>query len=144
MLAFRRNLQQVPANKKLNVDGLVDLYEDSRKLTPSAGCSFLCVCFLMVDTYCSRRLRVYNKQCQPLGLNNRPIWKPENCTLALSNIIRFSAAPIENRSQTEGKVFTRRIYLCLRPAEGTDINLKFTLAITGTKEVSQIKFYQGQ
>ena len=34
----------------------VDLFEDDRKVTPSAGCSFLYVCFLMVGTYCNWRL----------------------------------------------------------------------------------------
>ena len=56
----------------------VDLFEDDRKVTPSAGCSFLYVYFLMVETYCNLELRVYNKQCQPLGHNNRPLWNPEN------------------------------------------------------------------
>ena len=72
----------------------VNLFEDDRKVTPSAGCSFLYVCFLMVGTYCNWRLTVYNKQCQPLGHNNRALWNPENYTLALSSIIRFSAAPV--------------------------------------------------
>ena len=58
-----------------------DLFEDDRKVTPSAGCSFLYVCFLMVGTYCNWGLTVYNKQCQPLG--HRPLWNPENYTLAL-------------------------------------------------------------
>ena len=34
--------------------------------------------------------------------------------------------------QSEGKVFTIGNYLCVRPAEGTDINLKFNWTITGT------------
>ena len=72
----------------------VDLFEDDRKVTPSAGCSFLYVCFSMVGTYCNWGLTVHNKQCQPLGHNNRPLWNPENYTLALSNIIRFSTAPV--------------------------------------------------
>ena len=65
----------------------VDVFEDDRKVTPSAGCSFLYACFLMVGTYYNWGLRVYNKQCQPLGHNNRPLWNPENYTLALSSII---------------------------------------------------------
>ena len=48
------------------------------------------VCFLMVGTYCSWGLTVYNKQCQTLGHNNRPLWNPENYTLTLSSIIGFS------------------------------------------------------
>ena len=71
----------------------VDLFEDNRKVTPSAGCSFL-----IVGTYCNWGLAVYNKQCQPLGHNNRPLWNPENYTLALSSIIRFSPAPVYNCS----------------------------------------------
>ena len=39
----------------------VNLFEDNRKVTPNAGCSFLYVCFLMVGTYCNWRLTVYNK-----------------------------------------------------------------------------------
>ena len=31
----------------------VDLFEDDRKVTPNASCSFLYVCFLMVGTYCN-------------------------------------------------------------------------------------------
>ena len=69
----------------------VDLFEDDRKVTPSAGCSFL---FLMVGTYCNWRLTDYNKQSQPLGHNNRPLWNPENYILALSSIISFSTAPV--------------------------------------------------
>ena len=45
----------------------VDLFENDRNVTPSAGCSFLYVCFLMVGTYCNWGLTVYNKQCLPLG-----------------------------------------------------------------------------
>ena len=40
----------------------VDLFEDDRKVTSSAGCSFLNVCFLMVGTYCNWGLTVYNTQ----------------------------------------------------------------------------------
>ena len=76
----------------------VNLYENDRKLTPSAGYSFLCVRFLMVGTYCNWGLRVHNKQCQPLGHNNRPVWNTENYTLALSSTKGFSAGPIENCS----------------------------------------------
>ena len=76
----------------------VDLFEDDRKVTPSAGCSFLYVCFLMVGTYCNWGLTVYNKQCQPLGHNNMPLWNPENYTLALSSIIGFSTAAVYNCS----------------------------------------------
>ena len=76
----------------------VDLFEDDRKVTPSAGSSFLYVCFLMVGTYCNFGLRIYNKQRQPLGNNNRPLWNPENYTLAQSSIIGFSAAPVQNCS----------------------------------------------
>ena len=72
----------------------VDLFEDDRKVTPSAGCSFLYVCFLMVGTYCNWGLTVYNKLCLPLGKNNRPLWNPENYTLVLSSIIGFSTAPV--------------------------------------------------
>ena len=46
--------------------------------------------------------------------------------------------------QSEGNVVTRRNYLFARPEEGTDINLKFVWAITGTKELGPIKFCQGQ
>ena len=105
MLTLIGNLQQIPPpNRKLNVCGsgwLVcpeDLFENNRKVTPSAGCRFLFVCFLMVGTYCNWGLRVYNKQCQPLGHNNRPVWNPENYTLALSSIIGFSTAPVQNCS----------------------------------------------
>ena len=112
----------------------VDLFEDDRKVTPSAGCSFLFVCFLMVGTYCNWRLTVYDKQCQPLEHNNRPLWNPENYTLHLSTIAQ----------QSEGNIFTRRNYLCARPEEGTNINLKFIWAINGTKELGPIKFCQGQ
>ena len=31
----------------------VDLFEDDRKVTQSAGCCFLYVCLLMVGTYCN-------------------------------------------------------------------------------------------
>ena len=122
----------------------VDLFEDDRKMTPSADCSFLYVCCLMVGTYCNWGLTVYNKQCQPLGHNNRPLWNPENYTLALSSIIRFSTAPAYIAQQSEGNIFTRRNYLCARPEEGTNINLKSIWAITGTKELGPIKFCQGQ
>ena len=37
----------------------VDLFEDDRKVTPSAGCSFLYVCLLMVGTYCNWGFTVY-------------------------------------------------------------------------------------
>ena len=79
----------------------VDLFEDDRKVTPSAGCSFLyvCLCFFMVGTYCNWGLMVYNKQCQPLGHNNGALnWNPENYTLALSSLIGFSTAPVQNCS----------------------------------------------
>ena len=76
----------------------VDLFEDDRKVTPSADCSFLYVCFLMVATYCNWGLRIYNKQCSPLGHNNGPLWNPETYTLALSSIIGFSTAPVQNCS----------------------------------------------
>ena len=76
----------------------VDLFEDDRKVTPSAGCNFFYVCFLMVGTYCNWGLTVYSKQCRPLGHNNRPLWNPENYTLALSSIIGFSTAPVYNCS----------------------------------------------
>ena len=39
--------------------------------------------------------------------------------------------------QSEGNVFTRRNYLCARRKEGTDVNLKFIWAITGTEELAQ-------
>ena len=103
----------------------VDLFEDDRKVTPSAGCSFLYVCFLMVGTYCNWGLTVYNKQCQPLE---------HGFQLHLSTIAQ----------QSEGNIFTKRNYLCARPEEGTNINLKFVWAITGTKELGPIKFCQGQ
>ena len=35
-------------------------------------------------------------------------------------------------------------YLCARPEEGTNMNLKFVWAVTGTKELGPIKFCQGQ
>ena len=57
----------------------VDLFEDDRKVTPSAGCSFLYVYFLVVGTYCNWGLTVCNKQCQPLG--HRP--------LGIQNIIHW-------------------------------------------------------
>ena len=76
----------------------VDLFENNRKVTPSARCSFIYVCFLMVGTYCNWGLRVYNKQCPPLGHNSRPLLNPENYTLALSSIIGFSTAPVQNCS----------------------------------------------
>ena len=98
----------------------------------------------MVGTYCSWGLRVYNKQCQSLGHNNRPVWNPENYTLALRSIIDFQLHLSRIAQQSEGNVFTRRSYLCVRQAEGTDINQKFVLAITGTKELCPIKFCQGQ
>ena len=76
----------------------VDLFEDDRNVTLNAGCSFSYVWFLMVGMYCNWRLTVYNKQCQPLGHNNRPLWNLENYTLALSSIIGFSTAPVQNCS----------------------------------------------
>ena len=122
----------------------VDLFEDDRKVTPSAGCSFLYVCFLMVGIYCNWGLTVYNKQCQPLGHNNMPLWNPENYTLALSSIIRFQLHLSTIAQQSEGNIFTKRNYLCARPEEGTNVNLKLVWAITGTKKLGPIKFCQGQ
>ena len=84
----------------------VDLSEDDRKVTPSAGCSFLYVCFLKVAIY-NWGLRIYNKQCQPLGHNNRPLWNPENYTLALSSIIGFSTAPVQNCSAKWGQTISQ-------------------------------------
>ena len=37
----------------------VHVFEDERKVTPSVGCSFLYVCFLMVGTYCNWGLTIY-------------------------------------------------------------------------------------
>ena len=88
----------------------------------------------MVGTYCNWGLRVYNKQCQLLGHNNLPVWNPENYTLALSSIIGFSTELFRIAQQSDSNLFTRRNYLCSRPEDGTDINLKFIWAITGTKE----------
>ena len=98
----------------------------------------------MVGTYCNWGLTVYNKQCQPPGHNNRPLWNPENYTLALSRVIRFSTHLSTIAQQSEGNIFTRRNYLCATPEEGTNINLKFVWAITGTKELGPIKFCQGK
>ena len=82
MLTFRRNLQQIPpppppppkqetqcwwVRMAQFLFCPVDLFENNTKVTPSAGCSFLYVCFLMVGTYCKWGRRVINKQCQPLG-----------------------------------------------------------------------------
>ena len=106
MLKFRENLQQVsplPPPPSPESGWLSFLYVQriclktkNRKVTPSADCSFLFVCFLIVGT--NWGLRVYNKQCQPLGYNNRPVWNPENYTLALSSTIEFSTAPVQNCS----------------------------------------------
>ena len=122
----------------------VDLFENDRKVTPSAGCSFLYVCFLLVGTYCNWELTVYNKQCQPLGHNNKSLWNPGNYTLALSSIKSFQLHLSTVAQQSERNVFTRRNYLCARPEEETNINLKSVWAITGTKELGPIKFCQGQ
>ena len=71
----------------------VDLHANDRKVTPSAGCSFLYVCFIMVGTYCNWGLKAFNKQCQPLGHNKRPVWNPKNYTLALSSTKGFQLHP---------------------------------------------------
>ena len=49
----------------------------------------------------------------------------------------FQLYPSRTAQQFEGKVFTRRNYLCVRPAEGTDINLKLIWAITETRNWTQ-------
>ena len=51
----------------------VDLFEDDRKVTPSAGCGFLYVCFLMVGTYCNWGLTVYMKKMPTTGAQQQAI-----------------------------------------------------------------------
>ena len=65
------------------------------KVTTNAGCSFLYVCFFVVGTYCNWGQRVYNKQCQAMGHNKRPLRNPQNYTLALGSIIGFLTAPVQ-------------------------------------------------
>ena len=91
----------------------VDLFENNRKVTLSAGCSFLYVCFLMVETYCNWGLRVYNKQCQLLGHNNLPVWNPENYTLALSSIIGFQLSCSELLSKVT-VIFSQEEITCVQ------------------------------
>ena len=88
---------------------------------------------------------VYHKQCQPLGHNNRPVWNPENYTQWLSVPLQGFQLHLSRIAQkSEGKVFTRKNCRRARPEEGTDINLKFIWAITGTKGLGPVKFCQGQ
>ena len=120
----------------------VDLFEDDRKVTPSAGCSFLYVCFVMVETYCNWGLTVYNNHCQPLGTTTGHF--------GIQKIIHYLSVALSGfqlhlstiAQQSKNNVFTRRNYLCERPEE--DINLKFVWVITGTKEFGPIEFCQGQ
>ena len=120
----------------------VDLFEDDRKVTPSAGCSFLYVCFLMVGTYCNWGLTDYNKQCHHWGTGHFGIQKIIHwLSVALPG---FQLHLPRIAQQSEGNVFTRKNYLCARSEEGTDINLKFIWASTGTKGSGPIKFCQGQ
>ena len=124
----------------------VDLFEDDRKVTPSAGCtcSFLYVCFLMVGL-------IVTGDSQSI-ISNANHWGTTTGHFGIQKIIHWLSVALEDfqlhlstvAQQSEGNVFTRRNYLCARPEEGTNINLKFVWAFTGTKELGPIKFCQGQ
>ena len=115
----------------------VDLFEDDRKVTPSAGCSFLYVCFLMVGTYCNWGFTVYL-------ISNANHWGTTG-HFGIQKIIHCLSVALQGfqlhlstiAQQSEGNVFTRRNYLCARSEEGTDINLNsFGLSI-GQKNSAQ-------
>ena len=83
------------------------------------------------------------------GAQQQATLESRNYTLALSSIISliikgFQLHLSTAAQQSEDNIFTRKNYLFARPEEGTNINLKFVWAITGTKELGPIKFCQGQ
>ena len=122
----------------------VDLFEDDRKVTTNAGCSFSYVCFLMVGTYCNWDSRSI--------ISNASQWRTTTGHFGIQKIIHWLSVALQGfqlhlsriAQESEDNVFTRRSYFCARPEEGTDINLKFIWAITGTKESGPIKFCKGQ